>query len=684
MKEESWELKEGYPFLSGAVYLPKLCSYNFTLYSKYADEVTLLLYNSNDFVNPIYEYKLDNSLNKSHSIWHCLIEEKKVADAKYYAYRVNGPWKPEAGLRFDHEKILLDPFAKGVFFPPQFSRTAAMLPGKNDGMAPLGALVHKEEFDWGNDNRPRHSSEAIIYEMHVGSFTKRANSGVSKKNSGTFIGVVEKIPYLKELGVTIVELMPVFQNDIQDDESFWGYMPLNFFSPRNDFASTEEVMGLKNEFKAMVKALHEADIEVILDVVYNHTVEKDETGPTYSYRGIDNTSYYLLTSDKKYRNDTGTGNVLRCSHPYVRRLIMESLRYWAKEMHVDGFRFDLASIFTRNDDGTLNMEDPAIISEISSDPDLAGLRLIGEVWDLSAVLLGKSFPGISWQQWNGRYRDDVRAFVKSEAGKVASLMTRLYGSTDLFPDGVKNAYRPFQSVNYVTSHDGFSMYDLVSYNEKHNEVNGFNNNDGVAFNISWNCGWEGDMNTPEEVHALRKKQIKNFCSLLFLSNGTPMFFAGDEFMNTQNGNNNPVNQDNEITWLNWDLLKKNKDIFDFFKKMIAFRKAHPSICRSQFWRQDVSWYGTMQAEVDLSADSHCIAFCLRGASQNDTDIYVMANAYWEPVEFKIHEGAVGNWHRVSDTSLEYPDDFREPGKEAPLEGMVYSLAARAVALFIRK
>lgn len=685
MKEESWELKEGYPNLSGASYLAHYCSFNFTLYSKDADAVTLLLYGATDFIIPVYTYRLDKFLNKSHSIWHCLIQEKDIKDAKYYAYRIEGPYNPSQGLRFDHEKILLDPFAKGVFFPPRFSRAAALLPGNNEGKAPLGVLTHKEKFDWGHDHRPRHSSHAIIYEMHVKAFTNRSNSGVGEKNKGTFMGVVEKIPYLKELGVTIVELLPIFQNDPQDDESFWGYMPLNFFSPKRSFASTEDIEELKNEFKAMVKALHEAEIEVILDVVYNHTVEKDETGPTYSFRGIDNESYYLLTPDKKeYRNDTGTGNVLRCAHPYVRKLIMESLRYWAKEMHVDGFRFDLASIFARNNDGTLNTEDSAIISEISTDPDLAQLRLIGEVWDLSAVLLGKSFPGISWLQWNGRYRDDVKSFVKSDAGKVGALMTRLYGSTDLFPDGVKNSYRPYQSVNYITSHDGFCMYDLVSYNEKHNEVNGFNNKDGTDNNLSWNCGWEGNIEVPEEVYELRKKQMKNFCAILFLSNGIPMFASGDEFMNTQNGNNNPVNQDNEITWLNWDLLKKNKNIFEFFKNMISFRKSHPSICRSQFWREDISWYGTISTDVDLSDDSRCLAYCLHGASQNDTDIYVMINAYWEPIEFKFHEGNVGDWYRVVDTSLEPPDDFMLIGKELLINTITYKLKSRSIAIFIRR
>jgi isoamylase len=683
---KNWELAEGSPNLSGSVWDQETRSYNFTLFSKEANKVTLLIYNAEDFINPIYRFDFDPLLNKSHHIWHCRIPANKIPRAKYYGYRVEGIWDPSSGKRFDYDKILLDPFSLGVFFPPAFNRIAACLPGKNDGKAPLALLpLQSDQFDWEKDPRPRHGYDAIIYEMHIGAFTKRSNSGVKEINRGTFLGVIEKIPYLKELGITVVELLPVFQSDPQDEDSFWGYMPLSFFSPRWDFAATEEMDKLKNEFKYMIKALHEADIEVILDVVYNHTVESGESGPTYSFRGIDNSSYYLLSPDMgKYLNDSGTGNVLRCAHPYVRKLIMESLRYWAHEMHVDGFRFDLASIFARNNDGSLNQEDPPIISEISSDPELSGLRLIGEVWDLSAMLLGKKFPGITWMQWNGRFRDDIRSFVKGDEGKVPALMTRIYGSTDLFPDGIKDSYRPFQSVNYITCHDGFCLNDLVSYNEKHNEGNGYNNQDGSNENLSWNCGWEGNMNVPEEVIRLRKKQVRNFCTLLLLSNGIPMFYAGDEFMNTQQGNNNPVNQDNEITWLDWDLLSRNSDIFRFFKMMIAFRKSHLSISRSQFWREDIHWYGTLRKEVDLSSNSHCLAFCLHSKLESDNDIYVMINAYWEEVEFIIHEGKPEDWFRVVDTGLNSPDEFKEAGNEIQITGNSYLLKDRSIAFFIKK
>jgi isoamylase len=379
----------------------------------------------------------------------------------------------------------------------------------------------------------------------------------------------------------------------------------------------------------MVKALHRAGIEVILDVVYNHTSEAGAEGPNYSYRGICNSSYYLLDTDMtSYRNDTGTGNVLRSAHPAVRKMIIDSLRLWARDMDIDGFRFDLASIFSRNYDGSINLEDPPLISEITGGAEWAGVRLIAEPCDPASYELGRSSPGLSWSQWNGKFRDDVRAFVKGDTGKVGDFMSRLYGSSDLFPDHLDNAYHASQTVNYVTSHDGFCLYDLVAYNHKHNLANGQNNHDGTDNNLSWNCGWEGDQGVPAQVMQLRKQQIKNFVTILMVSHGTPMFCAGDEFMNTQHGNNNPWNQDNETTWLDWDLLTKNSDIFRFFKGMIAFRKAHPSLGRSWFWREDVSWYG-VDGQVDLGDWSHTVAFCLHGASQGDCDIYVMINAYWE-------------------------------------------------------
>ncbi len=678
-----WMKVEGSPFPMGATWIEDEQAYNFSLYSKHATGVTLLLYSEDDVVHPKYQYRMDSLKNKTGRIWHCRVPVTAMDDAKYYGYIVEGPFEPATGHRFDPQKILLDPYAKAVFFPNGFSREAARHPGSNAGKAPLG-VVHCDRvpFDWRGDRSPIHTHDTVIYELHVRGFTMRPNSGVGTDRRGTYAGLIDKIPYLTELGVTAVELLPVHQYDPQEG-NYWGYMPLNFFSPHHSYASSRETFGQINEFREMVKALHAAGIEVILDVAYNHTTELDETGPNYCFRGIDNTTYYLLDEDmQRYRNDTGTGNVLHCANRYVRRMILDSMRYWVSEMHVDGFRFDLASIFTRNIDGSINLQDPPIVSEMTADPTFSNIRLIAEVWDVSAYQLGRSFPGITWLQWNGKFRDDVRSFIRGDSGKVNALMARLYGSDDLFPDQLMEAYHPYQSVNYITCHDGFRLYDLVSYNTKHNEANGHHNLDGTDYNLSWNGGVEGDEDLPTEVLALRKQQIKNFCCLLFLSNGTPMFCAGDEFMNTQKGNNNPYNQDNETTWLDWDLLQKNQDIFRFFKQMIAFRKAHPSLGRSRFWREDVRWYG-VGSEVDRSDVSHSLAFCLHGASQRDNDLYVMINAHTDALAFTLQEGRPQEWRRVVDTSLPSPEDFSQPGQEATLQIVTYTVKARSIVILIR-
>lgn len=526
----------------------------------------------------------------------------------------------------------------------------------------------------------------MIYELHVGGFTRHTSSGVSKAARGTYAGVVEKIPYLKELGITVVELMPVFQFDPSDGD-YWGYAPLNFFAPHSGYLVRRAADSQHDEFREMVDALHAADIEVVLDVVYNHSGEGDHTGPTYSYKGIDNSTYYISSGqpDRPYANFSGTGNTLHCANAAVRKLIMDSVRHWALDMGVDGFRFDLASVFTRNEDGSINPGDVPLLSGMASDPNLAGLRLIAEPWDAAgAYQLGRAFPGISACQWNGLYRDDLRRFVRGDPGLVPLLMRRLYGSDDLFPDDLPHAYHPHQSVNYITSHDGFTLYDLVAYTHKRNWANGHGNTDGADENFSWNCGWEGEEGAPIEVRELRKRQVKNFCCLLLLSNGTPMFRAGDEFMQTQGGNNNPYNQDNETAWLDWRRLDANADVFRFFRLMIAFRKAHPSLARSRFWREDIRWYG-VGPQADLSYDSHSLAFALHGASQGDDDLYVMINAYWEDLDFRVQEGAAaGLWRRVVDTSFGSPFDFLEAGSEMLLQSLDYRVGARSVAVLVRR
>lgn len=677
-----WFAREGTPSPLGVTWIEEEAAYNFALYSKDATAVTLLLYSALDLAIPTYEHKLDPLANKSGRVWHCRLRKSTIPDARYYAYQVAGPRTPEEGHRFDSRKVLLDPYAHCVCFPPRFSREAATQSGSNAGRAPLGLLAAETRRHWAEEGAPHHTSDLVIYEMHVRGFTRRANSQITPTHRGTFLGVVEKIPYLKDLGITAVELLPVMQQD-PEEGSYWGYMPLNFFSPHHEFSSAGKPFDALNEFRVMVRALHEAGIEVLLDVVYNHTAEGNEIGPTYSYRGIDNSTYYLLQPDRgRYRNDSGTGNTVNCANAYVRKMILDSLRFWREEMHVDGFRFDLASIFTRNEDGSINLSDPPIIAEIGASRELENLRMIAEAWDPATYQLGRSFPGISWLQWNGQFRDDIRAFMRGDADMVPRLMSRLYGSCDLFPDDILNAYRPYQSVNFVTCHDGFCLYDLVSYNHKHNEANGHGNTDGADNNLSWNCGWEGDAGAPASVLKLRKLQVKNFCVLLFLSNGTPMFSAGDEFLNTQIGNNNPYNQDNEITWLNWELLDQNRDVFCFFKKMIAFRKSHPSISRSRYWRDDIHWYGP-RGGPDLSPDSRCLAYCLRGAAFDDSDLYVMVNGSRGPVAFMVQLGSPEQWQRVVDTSLPFPEDFRESGDLPLLSSSEYILNPRSVVVLLR-
>ena len=680
----SWSTIEGSPYPLGATYILEEDAYNFAIYSKHATHVTLLIYDDHSYEVPVASFNLHYLLHKSHRIWHCRLKKAQLNGGQYYAYKIDGP-DPEGPFEwhaFDREKVLLDPFAESVFFPPAFDRTVASLPGPNDGRAPLGEIFkNSHSFDWEGDTKPRHESDLVIYELHVKGFTFHPSSAVPEEKRGTFAGIIEKIPYLKELGVTAVELMPVHQFDPQSGD-YWGYSTLNFFSPHHAYASNKDVGGQLDEFKRMVKALHQAGIEVFLDVAYNHTTEGDRFGPIYSYKGIDNSTYYLINQDgpEPYSNFTGTGNTLHTRNNYVRSMIIDSLRFWVQEMHVDGFRFDLASVFSRNSDGSLSFDEPPIFADIQSNPLFAQVRFIAEPWDaMGTIQLGAKFPGLQWMQWNGCFRDDVRKFMKGEPGMVGYLMTRIYGSDDLFSDALPYAYHPYQSINFITSHDGFTLYDLVAYNYKHNFANGEHNADGENENHSWNCGVEGDEYLTEQVLSLRKRQAKNFCTLLLISNGIPMITAGDEFLRTQKGNNNPYNQDNETSWIDWSFREKHQDFFRFFKKMIAFRKAHPSLCRSRFWREDIQWFGTA-GDSDLSDHSRSLAFFLPGQSQGDEDIYVMINAYWEALTF--HFQVDGPWHRMVNTGLDPSEDFVEKGQDI-IYTDTYLIGPRSVAVFVR-
>jgi isoamylase len=677
-----WTASEGSPAPLGLTWVESESAVDFAIYSARAESVTLLFFSDADLINPSFTFRFDYLRNKSGPVWHCRIPLAQIGAAQYYAYSVTGQ-NAEGRHNFDPQKLLLDPYARCVFFPPAFDRNLAMREGSNLGRAPLGVLLNPGAGPQLKQYAPLgHQSDAIICELHVRGFTKNPNSGVDPRRTGTYAGLVEKIPYLKDLGVTVVELMPVFQRDPQEG-NYWGYMPLNFFAPHNEYGGDPKMYCHQREFGSMVEAFHRADIEVVIDVVYNHTAEGDRRGPIYSFKGVDAEAYYMMSSDRAnpFIDYSGTGNTLNFGSSQVRQMVLDSLRYWRRQIGVDGFRFDLASIFSRNPDGSLNWNDPPIFSEIASDPALRNLRMIAEPWDAAgAYQLGRVFPGITWLQWNGRFRDDVRRFVRGDSGMVENFMRRLYGSDDFFPDDRESAYHAYQSINYIDSHDGFTLYDLVSYNQKHNQVNGHNNADGMEENFSWNCGYEGEAGAPPEVMALRRRQVKNYCCLLMLANGTPMFRAGDEFLQTQQGNNNPYNQDNEISWLDWDRLRSNQDIFRFFKEMIAFRKAHPSLGRSRFWREDIRWYGVGRA-VDLSYDSHSLAFCLLGQSQADDDLYVMVNAYWEPLTFTIQEGVASQWRRVVDTSLPSPGDISTTG--LPVDALQYPAGPRSVVVFVR-
>jgi glycogen operon protein len=682
--QDYWEHIEGTPFPLGASLVAGENALNFALFSQHAEGLTLLLFDGRDLINPCYRYQFDHIKNKSGPIWHCRIPLSLARTARYYGFVVAGPAPaaPDLWHHFDSAKLLLDPYAKAVHFPDTFDRDAARHPGSNIGRAPLGMLEACVLEGEPPPSLQRRQSGHIIYEVHVRGFTRHPSSGVSASNGGTFAGLIEKIPYLVELGVTAVELMPIFQLDPQAN-NYWGYMPLNFFSPNQGYSCTPATCSPHEEFRDMVGALHRAGIEVILDVVYNHTCEGDENGPCYSFKGIDNCSYYIPTDDPRhpYANYSGTGNTLQTANRAVRRLIVDSLRYWVKEMQVDGFRFDLASIFARSADGSLDLATPPIFDQIAGDADFDGIQLIAEPWDAGGLYqLGSKFPGLRWMQWNARYRDTLQQFVRGDGGLVPELMTRLYGSSDLFPDDLSRAYRPYQSVNYVTSHDGFTLCDLVSCNEKHNLANGHNNTDGTR-DYSWNCGFEGEQGAPAEVLSLRKRQVKNFFALLMLSAGTPMFRMGDEFMQTQGGNNNPYNQDNETTWLDWRRQDEHGDVFRFCREMIRFRKLHHSIARPHFWREDIFWYG-VDRPVDMSAGSHALAFCLHGEAYDDVDLYVMINAAATDAQFGIHEGTVGSWRLAIDTAQPSPQDILEPGAEPIVSSAYYPVQARSVVVLL--
>jgi isoamylase len=661
---------------------------NFSLYSRGASGVELLFFDREDDSRPTRVIRIDPGLNRTYHYWHVFVPG--VQPGQTYGYRVQGPYDPDKGMRFDPSKVLLDPYGRGVVVPKNYARDAARKSGDNAATAMKSVVVDPSTYDWEGDAPLKHpSSRTIIYEMHVRGFTRHPSSGVSDTSRGTFAGLTEKIPYLQQLGITAVELLPVFQFDAQDSPpglvNYWGYAPVSFFAPHHAYSSRQDPLGPANEFRDMVKVLHRAGIEVILDVVFNHTAEGDHTGPTLSFRGLCNGTYYILEQDRaRYANYSGTGNTLNANNPIVRRMILDSLRYWVAEMHVDGFRFDLASVMARGAKGQL-LPNPPVLWDIESDPALAGTKLIAEAWDAAGLYQVGSFIGDSWQEWNGRFRDDVRGFFRGEEGLVTRFADRLLGSPEIYAHKAREAE---QSVNFVTCHDGFTLNDLVSYNQKHNEANGEDNHDGASDNRSWNCGVEGPTDDPA-VEKLRNRQVKNFLTVTMFALGVPMIVMGDEVRRTQGGNNNAYCQDNDTGWFDWTLVAKHADAHRFVTLLAAGRLKRPvepeqqreSLC--QLLRQaNMAWHGVKLNRPDWSQRSHSAALTAE-AQREKLLFHLIVNAYWEPLDFELpplDQGYGPVWRRWIDTSLDSPNDIVEWQIAPAVSTSTYRAEARSVVV----
>jgi isoamylase len=665
---------------------------NFSVYSRNASAVELLLFNREDDTQAARTIRIDPTINRTYHYWHVFVPD--VRPGQLYGYRVDGPFDPASGMRFDATKVLLDPYGRCVVVPKNYSRNAARLEGDNAFTAMKSVVVDPHAYDWEGDTPPhRPASRTIIYEMHVGGFTRHPNSGVSENTRGTYVGLIEKIPYLQQLGITAVELLPVFQFDVQDAPhgrvNYWGYAPVSFFAPHQGYSSSRDPLAPVNEFRDMVKALHRAGIEVILDVVFNHTTEGDQRGPTLSFRGLENSVYYILEQDRsRYENYSGTGNSLNSNHPIVRRMILDSLRYWVEQMHVDGFRFDLASILERDESGNL-MPNPPVLWDIESDPMLAGTKLIAEAWDAAGLYQVGSFVGDRWREWNGRFRDDVRSFFRGDESSVTPLADRLLGSPQIYGHKEREAE---ESVNFVTCHDGFTLNDLVSYNQKHNEPNGEDNRDGADDNRSWNGGVEGPTNDPM-IEKLRNRQVKNLLTVTLLSLGLPMILMGDEVRRTQHGNNNAYCQDNEASWFDWTLVAKHSDVHRFVTLLNArrlLRDAGPEQRRlslNQVLRESSkTWHGVKLGQPDWGDSSHSLALGAEARNENLLFHFIL-NAYWEPLKFelpRVGEDDGDSWLRWIDTTLDSPLDIVEWETAPMVPGSIYRAGPRSVVVLFAR
>ncbi len=674
-KVNGYDVRPGFYGINGATALRE--GVNFTVCSVEATGVELLLYHRGE--EEPYAILPFPQHYRIGSVYSMIVFGLDICDFEY-AYRVDGPYNPATGLIFQKERPLLDPYARAVTGQSVWGEQ----PCQDHGYR---ARVVVNDFDWGAHIDPvRPIQDLIIYELHVRGFTKDASSGV--KNPGTFAGIREKIPYLKELGITAVELMPIFEFDETMGRrevdgrvllDYWGYNPVSFFAPNTSYAAQKEFNREGDELKALIRDLNANGIEVILDVVFNHTAEGNEKGPFFSFKGFDNRIYYMLTPGGFYYNFSGCGNTLNCNHPVVQQMILECLRYWTIEYHVDGFRFDLASILGRNEDGS-PMSQPPLLKNLAGDPVLRNVKLIAEAWDAGGLYQVGHFPAYTrWAEWNGKYRDDMRSFLKGDYWFAAAAARRLTGSADLYTDQYRGSA---SSINFLTCHDGFSLWDLYSYNEKHNEANGWNNSDGNDDNRSWNCGAEGETDDPG-IQKLRLRMMKNACMALMCSRGTPMFLSGDEFGDTRFGNNNPYCQDNAISWLDWKRLDTNRELYQFFKKMIWFRREHPAIqrdlARSETGFPAVSLHTDQPWVNPVDRETKALAVCYAGRTEQGEDlIYLALNVYWEEQRFELPKLPESyEWRCFADTALD--GTGQENGSVAITE---YRLHPRSAAVFV--
>jgi isoamylase len=691
---EGFKLRAGKPYPFGASFVPG--GVNFSIFSSHATSCALVLYDKGQH-EPKAEIPFPDEFRIG-NVFTMVVFDLDF-EAIEYGFRMDGPWQPEEGHRFDRTRTLLDPYARVIGGRDVWG----VPPDWNDPYHHRGRLV-LDDFDWESD-RPLEIpvEDLVVYEAHVRSFTRHASSGV--KAPGTFAGLRAKIPYLKELGINCLELMPIYEFDEWENSrqnpqtgqwllNYWGYSTVGFFAPKAGYAATGRHGMQMDELKTLIKDLHRNGIEVMLDVVFNHTAAGNERGPTISFRGIDNKTYYMLTPEGYYFNFSGTGNTLNCNNPIVRNTVLDCLRYWAAEYHVDGFRFDLAAILGRDQHGA-PLSNPPLLETLAFDPILAKCKLVAEAWDAGGLYQVGSFPAFGrWAEWNGKYRDCVRRFLKGDEGMAGEMAQRLAGSPDLYGWGGRGATA---SVNFITCHDGFTLADLVSYNDKHNEANGENNNDGANDNNSWNCGWEGPTDHPE-IGALRTRQIKNALAMLLVSQGVPMLLMGDEMGRTQLGNNNTYCHDNELNWLDWTLRDRHPDLFEFVRQCVAFRHAHPVLRNRYHLGQhdyvgsgypDISWHGVQAWHPDFSAESRALAFLLcgkhaRGGQVRDDYIYVAMNMLWDCLTFELPRPPFGmQWHVFANTGEAPGQEIRAPGSEPPLADQDrFLMGSRSVAVLV--